>query len=129
MALELGIKGHAEVLCSAENTAAAVGSGALPVFSTPSMIALMEKAALTSIQPFLEEGQGSVGTELNVAHLAATPVGLTVTAESELIAIDRRMLTYSVKAFAGEELIGFGTHQRCIFLYDRFMEKAQAKVK
>lgn len=129
MALELGIKGHAEVLCSAENTAAAVGSGALPMFSTPSMIALMEKAALTSIQPFLEEGQGSVGTELNVAHLAATPVGLTVTAESELIAIDRRMLTFSVKAFAGEELIGEGTHKRCIVFNDRFMEKAQAKVK
>lgn len=127
--LETGIKGRAEVLCSPENTAEALGSGALPVFSTPSMIALMEKAAQLSVQPFLEDGQGTVGTKLDVAHLAATPVGMTVAAETELIAIEKRMLTFSVKAFAGGELIGEGTHQRCIIYSDRFMEKAEAKRK
>lgn len=129
MALELGIKGRAEVVCSAENTAAALGSGALPVFSTPSMIALMEKAAQLSVQPYLDEGQGTVGTELNVAHLAPTPMGMTLVAESELVELDRRILTFRVEVFAGEELVGKGTHKRCIIYNDRFMEKAQAKVK
>lgn len=129
MPIEVGLKGRAEVVCSAENTAAALGSGALPVFSTPSMIALMEKAAQLSVQPYLDEGQGTVGLELNVAHLAATPMGLTVVAESELIEIDRRMLTFRVKASAGDELIGEGTHKRCIIFNDRFLEKAEAKKK
>lgn len=129
MSLELGIKGSAETLVIHENTAAAVGSGALEVFATPSMIALMEKAALESVQPYLEPGQGTVGVKLDVSHLAATPLGMTVRAECELTAIDRRMLTFAVRAFAGDELIGEGTHQRCIVFSERFMEKALAKAK
>lgn len=129
MSLEAGIKGFAETPVVHENTAAAVGSGALEVFATPSMIALMEKAALESVQPYLEPGQGTVGVRLEVSHLAATPLGMTVRAESELKAIDRRMLTFQVRAYAGEELIGEGTHQRCIVFNDRFMEKALAKAK
>lgn len=129
MPLEVGLKGRAEVVCSDENTAAALGSGALPVFSTPSLIALMEKAAQLSVQPYLDEGQGTVGMHLDVSHLAATPVGMTVIAESELTEIDRRILTFSVKAYAGDELVGEGTHKRCIVLNDRFMEKAEAKRK
>ncbi|MBR1457498.1 MAG: thioesterase family protein [Oscillospiraceae bacterium] len=124
-----GIKGQAEVEVVFENTAAAVGSGALEVFGTPSMIALMEKAALQSVQPYLEEGQGTVGLHLDVAHLAATPVGMTVRAESELERVDGRMLYFKVCAYAGEEKIGEGTHQRCIVYNDRFLAKALAKKK
>ena len=128
MALQTGIKGRAEVEVTAANTAAALGSGALPVFSTPSMIRLMEKAALESVQPFLPEGQGTVGTALNVKHLAATPIGLTVRAESELTEIDRRKLVFRVVVWAGGEKIGEGTHERFIVENERFMAKAQAKL-
>ena len=127
--LEPGVRGAAEVTVVPENTAAAAGSGALPVFATPCMIALMEKAAMNSVQPFLDEGQGTVGTRIDVSHLAATPVGMAVRAETELTAIDRRRLTFSVKAFADGELIGEGTHERFIVESARFLQKAKAKRK
>lgn len=127
--LKTGLKGYAETVVAAENTAAAIGSGALPVFSTPHMIALMENASMDAVAPCLEEGQGTVGTRIDIAHLAASPQGMAVRAESELIQIDRRMLTFRVKAYAGEELIGEGTHQRCIIFNERFMEKTLAKLK
>ena len=126
-ALSLGLKGQAETTVTEQNTAAAMGSGLLPVFATPAMLALMEQAAASSVQPFLPEGQGTVGTRLSVSHLAATPIGLTVRAESELIAIDRRKLRFSVRAWAGEELIGEGEHERFVIDNARFLEKALAK--
>ena len=128
-ALSLGLKGQAETTVTEQNTAAAMGSGLLPVFATPAMLALMEQAAASSVQPFLPEGQGTVGTRLSVSHLAATPIGLTVRAESELIAIDRRKLRFSVRAWAGEELIGEGEHERFVIDNARFLEKALAKKK
>lgn len=127
--MELGIKGTAETVVVYENTAAAVGSGALEVFSTPSMIALMEKASRELVQPYLEEGQSTVGTRLEVSHVAASPIGAYIHAESTLVEIDRRMLTFEVKAYADGELIGEGRHQRCIIYAERFMEKALAKQK
>ena len=127
--MEVGIKGYAETTVVFENTAAAVGSGALEVFSTPSMIALMEKAAMDAVNPCLEEGQGTVGIRLEVSHLAATPLGMTVRAEAELVEIEKRMLTFKVSAYAGEELIGEGLHRRAIVLNERFMEKTMAKLK
>ena len=127
--LNVGLRGEASVEVVFENTAAAVGSGALEVYGTPSMIALMEKAALTSVQPFLDEGQGTVGLHIDVAHLAATPIGMTVRAESELEKVDGRMLYFKVWAYAGEEKIGEGTHQRCIVFNERFLAKAMAKKK
>lgn len=127
--MELGIKGTAETVVVYENTAAAVGSGALEVFSTPSMIALMEKASRELVQPYLEEGQSTVGTRLEVSHVAASPIGAHIHAESTLFEIDRRMLTFEVKAYADGELIGEGRHQRCIIYAERFMEKALAKQK
>ena len=126
-ALSIGLKGLAETLVTEENTAAAMGSGLLPVFATPAMLALMEKAAAGSVQPYLPEGQGTVGTRLEVSHLAATPIGLSVRAESELIAIDRRKLRFSVRAWAEDELIGEGEHERFIIDNARFLEKALAK--
>lgn len=127
--MELGIKGAAETVVVYENTAAAVGSGALEVFSTPSMIALMEKASRELVQPYLEEGQSTVGTRLEISHVAASPIGAHIRAESTLVEIDRRMLTFEVKAYADGELIGEGRHQRCIIYAERFMEKALAKQK
>ena len=127
--MEIGIKGFAETIVCAGNTAAAVGSGALEVFSTPSMIALMEKAAMDTVSPYLEDGQGTVGIKLDVSHLAASPVGMAVRAEAELIGIEKRTLTFKVSAFAGDELIGEGTHQRAVILNERFMEKTLAKLK
>ena len=127
MPLTPGLRGRAETAVTPENTAAAAGSGALPVFATPCMIALMEKAAMLSVQPFLAEGQGSVGTRIEVSHLAATPVGMTVRAETELTEIDRKRLCFSVRAYAGEELIGEGRHERFIVNSERFLQKAEAK--
>ena len=127
--LLLGLKGHAETLVTEQNTAAAMGSGLLPVFATPAMLALMENAAALAVQPFLSEGQGTVGTRLEVSHLAATPIGILVRAESELIEIDRRRLRFTVRAWAGEELIGEGVHERFIIDNERFLEKALAKAR
>ena len=125
--LPIGLKGQAETTVNEQNTAAAMGSGLLPVFATPAMLALMENAAASSIQPYLGEGEGTVGTRLEVSHLAATPIGLAVRAESELVAVDRRKLTFTVRAWGGEELIGEGTHQRFVIDNARFLEKALAK--
>ena len=125
--LPIGLKGQAETTVNEQNTAAAMGSGLLPVFATPAMLALMENAAATSVQPFLGEGEGTVGTRLEVSHLAATPIGLPVRAESELVAVDRRKLTFTVRAWGGEELIGEGEHERFVIDNQRFLDKALAK--
>jgi predicted thioesterase len=125
--LEVGIKGTQEVMVSAENTAKTMGSGTLDVFATPAMIALMEKTAWESVQPQLDEGSGTVGTSLQVKHVAATPVGMKVTCESELVKVDGRALTFSVKAYDEAGLIGEGEHERFIVFNDKFQAKADAK--
>lgn len=127
MSLEPGLKGSAEVVVVPENTAAAVGSGALEVFATPAMIALMEKAALETVAPFLGEGESTVGTEIHVTHDVAIPLGFTVTADAELVEVDRRKLSFRVSARCGEEIIGKGTHTRFIVSVDRFMQKVEAR--
>lgn len=125
--MEIGLKGYAETTVDKSNVASSVGSGLLDVFSTPSMIALMEKACKESVAPFLEEGQGTVGIRLEVDHLAATPIGQKVWVDSELIAIEKRVLTFAVTAWSEKEKIGEGIHKRCIILNDRFLEKLKAK--
>ncbi len=102
MSLEPGLKGSAETVVVHENTAAAVGSGALEVFATPSMIGLMEKAAMDAVMPYLAEGESTVGTEIHVTHDAALPLGFPVTAEAELVEVDRRRLSFRVLARSGE---------------------------
>ena len=88
----------------------------------------MENAALTAVKPYLEEGTDTVGTRLDVAHLAATPVGMTVRAEAELIEIDRRRLVFSVKAWDEKELVGEGTHERFIIGIEKFLSKCSSKL-
>lgn len=125
--VEIGIKGRQETTVTAANVATKVGSGKVKVFATPMMISLMEKASVLSIEPFLEKGQSSVGTNINVSHCAATPIGMKVWAESEVIDIDRRKITFSVKAFDERGLIGEGTHERFIIDIEKFQAKAENK--
>ncbi len=127
--LELHIKGTAALEVTDKVTAAAVGSGMLPVFATPSMIALIEKAAAESVAPQLEAGMTTVGTRLDVAHTAATPVGMTVRAVTELTEIDGRRLNFTVHAFDDAGEIGSGTHERFIVNAEKFLAKAEAKQK
>ena len=127
MAIQPGLKGHAETTVVFENTAAAVGSGLVPVFATPSMIGLMEQAAATSLAGHLEEGQGSVGVHVDISHEAATPIGMKVRAESEVIAADGKQITFAVAAYDEVGLIGRGTHKRAIITVDRFLSKVEQK--
>ena len=127
--LQAGIKGKQELLVTEEKTAKSMGSGALQVFATPAMIALIEKTAWESVQPELEEGSGTVGTALNVKHVAASPVGMRITCETELTKVDGRALTFSVKAFDEAGLIGEGEHERFIVYNDKFQAKADAKLQ
>lgn len=128
MELRTGITGIDEIEVTQANTAEAVGSGTLPVFATPAMLASMEKAAYTSVQSYLDEGCGTVGILLNAEHLAASPIGMHVRTESELTEIDGRVLTFAVRSYAGGELIGKGVHKRCIINSERFMAKARSKL-
>lgn len=122
-----GIKGYSELTVTEEIAAKNVGSGTLMVFATPAMIALMEKTAWESVQPELEEGSGTVGTALNVKHVAATPMGMKVTCETELIKVEGRALTFSIKAYDETGLIGEGTHERFVVYNEKFQAKADAK--
>ena len=126
--METGICGVQTIAVAEQQTAKHLGSGELAVFATPCMIALMENTAYRSVQPQLEPGQGTVGTLLNVKHLAATPVGMEVRCETKLIEIDRKRLVFEVKAFDACGLIGEGMHERFIVDNQRFMQKAEGKL-
>ncbi len=125
--LETGITGKKELIVTKELTAAAAGSGLAEVFATPMMIALMEGTAAESVQPYLEEGQSTVGTQVNVKHLAASPVGMKITCETKLVEVDRKRLVFEVRAWDDAELIGEGTHERFIINSEKFFAKAMGK--
>ncbi len=129
MEIKIGTKGYKEDFVRKENTAAAIGSGAVEVFATPAMIALMENAALDAIAPFLEENQSSVGTNISTSHLAASPLGIRVWATAEVIEVDRRRIVFAVKAFDENEMIGEGTHERFVIQTDKFLAKAKSKTQ
>ncbi len=126
--LEVGMKAEQKVTVTEDMTAATMGSGALEVLATPCMIALMEGTAQSAIQASLEDGQGSVGTRIDVKHLAATPVGMEVTCTAEVTEIDRRRVVFHVEAFDEVEKIGEGIHERFIISNDRFLEKCKGKL-
>lgn len=128
MSIPIGLEGRAETVVSQEDTAEAMGSGLLPVFATPCMIALMENAASSSLLPYLAEGEGSVGVRLDVAHTSATPVGLKVWAVSKVTAVEGRRIEFEVAAFDERGEIGRGTHSRAVIRSERFMEKARQKL-
>ena len=125
--METGIKGKIETVVTEDKTAYTVGSGELKVFATPAMIALIEETAWKSVEEYLEPGEGTVGTKLEVSHISATPVGLTVRCETELVQIDRRRLVFHVEVYDEAGKIGEGTHERFIIQNEKFMKKALEK--
>ena len=125
--IQTGIKGYKEQTVTAEMSAARIGSGLVEVFATPMMVALIEQTCLESVLPYLEEGQGTVGTLVNVSHVSATPVGMRVWCESELTEVDRRRLVFKVKAYDECGLIGEGTHERFVIDNAKFMDKIKHK--
>ena len=130
MAIEIGLKGKREFNVVESQLASAVGSGLVSVFATPAMIAEIENTAAESIQPHLGEGKTSVGTEVNVKHIAATPLGMKVTIETEVIdvAANGKLRTFKVAAYDEKDKIGEGTHQRAAVDKAKFESKVAEKM-
>ena len=128
MEIIVGMKAEVFTLAEREDTALEVGSGSLLVYATPCMVALMEGAACEAIVACLNENQTSVGTELNIRHISATPVGLEVRAEAEVTAVEGNTVTFAVTAFDEAGKVGEGTHKRVIVSTQRFLDKAYAKL-
>ncbi len=125
--LQAGITGAQSVIVEEDKLASTVGSGDLPVFATPSMIALIERTASESVRPYLEVGTSTVGTHLDITHSSATPMGMTVVCETELVEIDRRRLVFKVRVYDSKGDVGSGTHERFVVDCERFMQKAELK--
>lgn len=122
-----GLTGTVSLVVGPEHTAKHLGSGNVHVFATPQMILLMEIASVKAVDHLLPEGHRTVGVALDVRHLAATPVGMTVTAKSELVQVDGRKLVFRVEAWDEQEKIGEGTHTRAIIDVQRFGQKVREK--
>ncbi|MET3617969.1 putative thioesterase [Peptoniphilus olsenii] len=125
--MKIGIKKTKTLKVNKDNTAEKLKSGTLAVFATPAMIALIEETAWTSVAPYLENGQATVGTNLNIAHISATPLDMEIKCETELIEIDKRKLVFDAKVYDEKGLIGEGTHERFIIDSDKFLQKAESK--
>jgi fluoroacetyl-CoA thioesterase len=123
-----GLTGTTEIIVGPEHTAPFVGSGRIAVLATPVMINLIEAAALAAVEHLLPAGHQSLGTHLDVSHIAATPVGLRVTASAEVLGVEGRTITFRVEAHDEFEPIGGGTHQRVVVSVARFDERVQRKL-
>lgn len=128
MNLKSGITHTLEMIVMEKDTALVYRSGELPVLATPAMAALMEETCWKSVAPYLEEGQGTVGTRLDLVHTAATPVGMNVTCRSELTEVDGRRLVFSVEVSDECGPIGKSTHERFIVNNEKFLAKANGKI-
>ena len=128
MQIEVGMKGEASTLVEREDTAFEVGSGSLLVYATPCMVTLMEGAACEAIEEALSEGQTTVGTELNIRHISATPVGLEVRAEAEVTAVEGKAITFKVTAYDEAGVIGEGEHKRFIVNSQKFLDRTYGKL-
>jgi predicted thioesterase len=122
-----GLVGETEIVVGTRDTAPHVGSGKIKVLATPVMVGLMEEAALNAVEGFLPAGHQTVGTRLDITHVAATPVGLRVVARAELTRVDGRRLTFRIWADDERDRIGEGTHERIIVNVERFDARAQEK--
>lgn len=110
------------------NTADNFGNPGVPVFATPALVGLLEETAIGCVAPALEDGAGTVGTVVNIQHLAPSPIGLTITARARLTEVDGRRLVFAVEASDGQDDIAKGTHERFLVgSMERFLERAQAK--
>ena len=127
--IQVGLTGEATERVTRALTAAQWGSGLVASYATPAMIALMENAAFNATKPLLPATQTTVGTEVNVQHLAATPVGMTVRARAELLELDGRKLVFKVEAWDDAEMIGKGMHTRFIVDVERFQQRFNAKAQ
>lgn len=125
--LEIGAEGVAEMVVGSNDTALRVGSGRSPVLATPVMVSLMEEAALAAVEASLPEGMQSLGTRLDISHVAATPVGMRVRAVARLVEVRKRRLVFVVRAEDETEVIGEGTHERIAVSVAGFVERVQAK--
>ncbi len=121
--LKVGMTNKYEKMVKEADTAKALGSGLIDVFSTPMMVAMMECAAKDVVQAYLPEGFSTVGISLNIKHMAATKLGKKVWAEAKLIEIDRKRLVFSIDAFDEDKKIGEGTHERFIIENEKFISK------
>lgn len=128
MKIEVGMKAEVMNLVEREDTAQEVGSGSLLVYATPCMVALMEGAACEAIADGLSESETTVGIELNIKHLSATPVGLEVRAEAEVTAVEGKIITFSLKAYDEAGLIGEGSHKRALVSTQKFLERTYSKL-
>ena len=128
MTVMIGMKGQTEMLVEKEDTAQNVGSGDLLVYATPCMAALMEGAACEAIAAGLAEDETTVGTELNIKHISATPVGLEVRAEAEVTGVEGKIITFSLTAYDEAGKIGEGTHTRVMVKSQKFPERAYEKL-
>jgi len=127
--LKAGLTGTADLVVGTNDTAPRIGSGRVAVLATPVMISVIEAAALAAVEPHLEAGKQSLGTLLDVSHIAATPVGMRVTATAELIEVDGRHLTFAVRAEDEIELIGEGLHKRVVVDVARFDQRLREKLQ
>ncbi len=127
--LKPGLTGTTEMTVKVGNTAKEVGSGSVAVFATPMLVAIMENAAINALKGNLPEGSTTVGMDVNIKHLAATPLGMKVVAKAELLEVDGRRLSFRVEAYDDVEKVGEGTHQRFILDQEKFMAKAELKAK
>ena len=119
----------ATVIVTESNMAKTMKSGSLEVFATPAMCALMEEAAQAAVQPYLEEGEGTVGIALSITHEAPTPLGSTVTAKATVSAVEGRKITFDIEASDGVGIIGRGTHERFVINNEKFMAKVTSRAK
>ena len=128
MEILIGMSGSVSTLAEREDTALEVGSGSLLVYATPCMVALMEGAACEAINTALPEDKTTVGIELSIKHISATPVGLEVTARAEVTAVDGSIITFHVTAEDESGPIGEGTHKRAVISTQRFLDKAYSNL-
>jgi predicted thioesterase len=126
--MELGKTYTHEITVTSQDTAAAYGSGKLEVFATPAMVALMEASACDCLADYLDEGETTVGTELNIKHISATPDTMKVTAEAVLTAVNGREFTFEIKAYDECGEIGCGTHKRFLVYSEKFTSKTYEKL-
>lgn len=121
--IEIGTRHTSTTVVDSSKVASAVGSGGLDVFATPSMVALMEHAAMTAVAPFLAEGDTTVGGFIATSHLAPSPIGALIEAEAVVTAVEGRKIEFEVEARCGEQILGKCTHTRFVVNAAKFMSK------
>ena len=126
-AFNVGLTGTAQTTVTEANTALALGSGQVPVYATPALVTLLEEAAVNALKPLLEAGKTSVGTRIDISHLAATPIGMIVRAQATLSKVDGRRLVFDVVAHDEVERIAEGLHERVVVDEQRFLARVQEK--